>query len=522
MTFNQLQLRLLGLLFLLFTSAVFSYRYFVELPKLEESITKLSERERDTLTFSISNILDSLYRLNFDYAVWTSTYEFMRSKNQNYIDENIVNNTFVSLEIDGIFYIDEHLKPLLVQGFDHKKQIPLNFSFYDFEKNPNNINMLPDASTATEAPKKVGFIKTQYGTAMYSATQIRNSDMMGEHRGFLIMLRLLGPDFVDTLSKYTLTHISYSPIQRDADLPELKSWDEKATDLKVTPYSLISLGDSNDQTLSIIKMQHSTGALPSLVNQQSMVFIILMSLFIYLAHRLVVVFIIEPVSRLTTEIKSLDNFEKGERLNEHYIIRELAAVSKNVNQLLATLKQQNEVLLNQANTDQLTQVMNRRGLINELNVHKDLCTRKGIGFILVMVDVDHFKPYNDTVGHLAGDTALIEVAKTLNEQCKRSADICARYGGEEFTLLFSEMSEKDLNKKLNEIIYAMQILNLAHPCSPTAKHITVSMGAVIIRKSEINRFELSLNDVFKAADNGLYKAKGNGRNCFVIEPFISD
>ncbi|GLS90229.1 hypothetical protein GCM10007916_12960 [Psychromonas marina] len=519
-TFNQLQLRLLALLFLLFTSAVFGYRYFVELPKLEQSISKLSERERDTLTFSIASVLDTLSRINFDYAVWTSSYDFIRLQDDDYIEENLVSNTFVSLEIDGIFYLDEHLKPVLVKGFHHIKQTDLNFLFYDFDKYPNNINMLPSATTETGAPKKVGFINTLYGPAMYSATQIRNSDMMGENRGFLIMIRLLAPAFVDALSKFTLAKVDYLPVPTGEVLSQLKSWEEKVTGAKVTPYCDILLPDSNNVPVSALRMTHSTGTIPPLVNEQSIIFIVLMSLFIYLVHRLVLICIIEPVTRLAADIKQRDNIEKYDPIDEHYTVKELALVSKNVNQLMATVKQQNDILAHQVNTDQLTQIMNRRGLINVLETYKALCIREKIGFVLVMADIDHFKQFNDTAGHLEGDVALIEVANTLNEQCKRSGDVCARYGGEEFTLLFREMSEDDLNTKLSAILQAMKDLNLAHPSSPTAKHITISMGAVIIRATDISGFDLSIDDVLRHADKSLYEAKDAGRGCFIIDNLV--
>jgi len=96
LTFNQLQLRVLGLLLLLFTSGLVSYRYFIELPKLERSISLLAERELDILTFSIENMMKVVSRSNYDYSIWTSTYEAIINKNQKYIDENLVDNTFIS------------------------------------------------------------------------------------------------------------------------------------------------------------------------------------------------------------------------------------------------------------------------------------------------------------------------------------------------------------------------------------------------------------------------------------------
>ncbi|WP_039988445.1 CHASE4 domain-containing protein [Paraglaciecola arctica] len=86
LTFNQLQFRIFVLLFILFISVLIGYRYFIELPKLERGISLIAERELETLTFSIQNILNTVSRTTSDYAVWTSTYNFMLDKNQDYID----------------------------------------------------------------------------------------------------------------------------------------------------------------------------------------------------------------------------------------------------------------------------------------------------------------------------------------------------------------------------------------------------------------------------------------------------
>jgi len=522
LTFNQLQLRLFAILFLLFTSAVFGYRYFIELPKLEQTIAKLSERELETLTFSILNMKEVLARTNYDYAVWTSTYEFMRNQSEEYIDENFVDNTFISLELDGIFYLDEHLKPLYVKGLHHKTLVELPFSFYDFIKYPNNLSMLPIAITEMGAPKKSGFINTQHGPALYSVTQIRDSDLRGEARGFLIMVQLLEAPFVVDLSKYTLTTIAFQSLKK-ANSEALKhNWDDKIKINKVKPYTDVVIRDNSGSPVLLLKVNHSNGKLPRLIDEQSIVFIILISIFIYVAYLLVSNFIIVPVRKLAVDIKHRDSLERYAPLDEIYSVQELALVSKNVNQLMSTVQQQNDILARQVNTDSLTQIMNRRGLISAMEDYKDLCIRKKIGFITVMADIDYFKRYNDSAGHLEGDIALSEVANVLNEQCKRKGDICARYGGEEFTLLFSEMDEKSLNEKLNKIMKALQSLALAHPSSPISEYVTISMGAVIVTANDVVDFTLSLNEVFRAADRGLYQAKSAGRNRFVISHFSTE
>lgn len=516
-TFNQLQLGLLTVLFFLFTSTVFSYRYFIELPKLEDSISQLSERELDTLSFSVSSKLDILSRVNFDYAVWTSSYEFIRNPTGDYIEENAVDNTFISMELDGIFYLDETLKTVYVKGFHHTELTNIDFSFYDFISNPHNLGMLPAPTHKNGAPQKVGFINTIHGPAMFSTTQIRDSEMNGEHRGFLIMVHLLGNEFIADLSKYTLTNIEYTSIPAEPELSRLRHWDDKAIEIDIQPYNDILLTNSAGMPVTVLRMQHSIGEIPSLINDKSLLFTIIISFLFYVVYLTLSLTIIDPVKKLATDIKDRDNLQKYDPLDELYMVVELATVSENVNQLMLTVQQQNDILSKQANTDQLTKILNRRGLIKEMEVHQELCIRKSIGFIVVMADIDNFKAYNDSVGHLEGDTALYEVAQLLNEHCQRSGDVCARYGGEEFTLLFSDMSEQHLNQKLQSILKGMKALGLPHPCSVTADYITISMGAVIIKATDVNNFELPLSDIFREADRALYEAKHQGRNRFVIK-----
>ena len=242
LTFNQLQLRVLFLLFILFTSALIGYRYFIELPKLERSISLLAERELDILTFSIENMLNAASRTNYDYAVWTSTYDFMLNENQDYLDENLVDNTFKSLEIDGIYFINEKLEFIYGKGLHHLTGNTLDFSFYDFDKYPANLSMLPIPTIDKKAPTKSGFFMTKNGPAIYSVNQVRTSNVDGENRGFFISIRLIENNFTENLSKYTLTKVSFVPIQSDK-LAKRETWSKKASVLGVKPFTKVLISE---------------------------------------------------------------------------------------------------------------------------------------------------------------------------------------------------------------------------------------------------------------------------------------
>jgi len=519
LTFNQLQLRVLVLLFFLFTSALVSYKYFIELPKLERSISLLAERELDTLTFSIKNLLKDVSRISSDYAAWTATYEFIHDHNQNYIDENLVDHTFKIIEVDGMFFINENLELVFGKGLHYKTGKPLDFSFYDFKKIPRNLSMLPATISDKGSVKSVGFLNTQNGPAIYNVNQIRKSDLTGEYRGFLITIKLIEESFIDSLSEHTLTKVSLNPIDQNEPVKALSSWNEKLIITTVKPFTKVLIADMNNQPVVILKMEHSVGSMPDLFNQKGFIFSILLSILFYLIYQLISLTIIIPVKKLAHDIKIMDQNKACTQLNEDYTVKELITVSKNVNHLLLTVQKQNELLAKKVSIDQLTQVMNRHGLQTELDKYKYECIRLNIGFVLVMCDIDYFKNYNDSLGHMKGDDTLFLVAQMLNRLCKRSADVCARFGGEEFILLFSEMTIEDLHKKMQGMINAMETLNIPHPKSTTASHVTISLGAAIVQPSDVCDFSLPIEAIIKSADSALYQAKANGRNQFVINYF---
>ncbi|MEH6443586.1 MAG: diguanylate cyclase [Oceanospirillaceae bacterium] len=521
LTFKQLQLRILALLLLLFLGGLMGYRYFIELPKLERSTLLLAERELDTLTFSIKNILKSVSKTNNDYAIWTSTHDFMLDQNQTYIDEVLADSVFNNLEIDGAFYINEKLMLIAGKGFNYKTGEALSFSFYDFKKFPQNLTILPTPTNDFSSPHTIGFLSTHYGPAIYSVNQIRKSDTGGEHRGFLVLIKLIENNFIKNLSRYTLTNISFNPITQDSNLNNLSLWHAKPTITAVKPFTEIMIEDMNNSPVAILRIEHSVGEIPNLINKQSLVFITSICFLFYLIYRFISISIIVPLKKLAGDIKLMNREEKYSQLDENYTLEELAIVSKNMNELMLTVQEQNQLLAKQVSIDQLTQVMNRYGLKAALNKYEDQCIRLNVGFTVVMCDIDHFKSYNDYFGHIKGDETLFEVAQSLKLHCKRLTDVCARVGGEEFILLFSNMSDTDLLIKMQDIISSMKDLNIPHPKSPTATYVTVSFGATIVQPSDAVNFSLPINKITESADKALYQAKMGGRNRFVINHFSS-
>lgn len=172
------------------------------------------------------------------------------------------------------------------------------------------------------------------------------------------------------------------------------------------------------------------------------------------------------------------------------------------------LKRQSDLLRTLAFLDPLTGLANRRRFEDSLRAEWRRCRRNGSMLALLMIDVDHFKAYNDRYGHQLGDACLQLVGRTLQHRFKRSHDLIARYGGEEFVCLMPECDLDGACSKAEELRQAIAALEIEHGASPTSSFVTISVGVHAMVPDSDSTFE-PLVDI---ADRQLYTAKRNGRN----------
>ncbi len=172
------------------------------------------------------------------------------------------------------------------------------------------------------------------------------------------------------------------------------------------------------------------------------------------------------------------------------------------------LKDANSKLEALSITDGLTNLANRRRFDEKLAEEIHRHARKETTLSLILLDIDHFKAFNDHYGHVAGDECLRQVAKVIGESAARAADVAARYGGEEFACILPETSIDSALVVANHIRRGLQALALKHEASETAEHVTVSMGVVSMRCNQTD----APVDIVHLADELLYRAKSNGRD----------
>lgn len=195
-------------------------------------------------------------------------------------------------------------------------------------------------------------------------------------------------------------------------------------------------------------------------------------------------------------------------LNSVFLLSGIGAFTHERSKRIQYLKQFKErELIYETITDPLTSVKNRRYLDTYLpkTIHEAVQNKNDLSVLLI--DIDYFKKYNDTYGHIMGDEVLRQVSASLKNHFETLDGDVFRYGGEEFLIV---LENTGLEKALNlaqSLVQKIEALRIEHNSSDVSEHVTISVGVTVLQKDETEMTEL-----IKTADEMLYKAKEEGRN----------
>lgn len=195
-----------------------------------------------------------------------------------------------------------------------------------------------------------------------------------------------------------------------------------------------------------------------------------------------------------------------QRSEEDILVQALNRMVKQLQEQKQQIDRSNRELETLAHTDGLTGIFNRRHFDQMLEYNFNIAVRNQIPLAVLIVDIDHFKKYNDHFGHQGGDTCLVTVAQTLLRCAQRKNDIVARYGGEEFGIISLGSDPQQTQSLATSLCEAVAALQLEHPLSGHRK-VTVSVGGCSLVPGSAQA-----SDVLKMADQALYQAKEQGRN----------
>ncbi len=186
----------------------------------------------------------------------------------------------------------------------------------------------------------------------------------------------------------------------------------------------------------------------------------------------------------------------------------LLAMSR-IAEMRRELKLANEKLHDLAHHDHLTGITNRLGFVERFDMEWQRAKREKKPLSIIMLDIDHFKQFNDHYGHGAGDDCLAKVAGAMEKKIQPLGNCLARYGGEEFVVTLADTEVEEAVKVSEELLDVVRSLNIKHEYSSAANVVTISVG--IATQNQDEAFD-NAQTLLKAADDKLYQAKELGRN----------
>lgn len=193
------------------------------------------------------------------------------------------------------------------------------------------------------------------------------------------------------------------------------------------------------------------------------------------------------------------------------VLRHRVRLLIEVSKMQKRLQIVNKKLSDLAHMDSLTSLANRRRFDEFLTYEWKRSIREHTPLSLILCDIDHFKAYNDTYGHLGGDCCLQKVAQILLQNVRRSTDLAARYGGEEFAIVLPNTDTKGALHIAQNIHNQINELSIPHSGMREGNHVTLSQGIACHYPSK----DSSIEGLIREADQALYMAKAEGRNTYI-------
>ena len=241
------------------------------------------------------------------------------------------------------------------------------------------------------------------------------------------------------------------------------------------------------------------------------VFIGLVLIVLLFAIGLFQLFLFKPMNMMLNEIRNITDGDIFHNLNIKGL-SEITILSEEFNKMSKKIRAREEELTQLSVIDDLTKISNRRKFGEVLKHEYITACRTQKPLSVLMIDIDYFKLFNDTYGHLAGDDCIKKVATALQNSIYRPDDLVARYGGEEFVIILPDTPEKGEQVVAQKIMSEISRLNIPHSSSMINENITVSIGGYTLTPTIHHAPEF----IVAEADKLLYQAKEAGRNQFKL------
>lgn len=520
-TFSSLSRRFLlalaGVLCLALLTLLLVSRYQF-MPVLLEDENRYAISELDRVERALGAELKHMERLIEDWALWDDTYQFIQGERPQYVASNLYDSTLGTLELSLMVFLSAEGRLHWIAGFDgegaftscsgatEESQAPCDWASDFVRLLQDRIDDGLEEATHSQllAAPELGLVGL---SPIYTTREVRPS------AGWLAIVRPLSPPLMEQLRETTGTDLKLSSTRHDGASPAMNLERTSPTRMMASRH-ISAIPDTHvvkiDADLPRQRYQSSLETFRFALYWTGGVLVITVIVVLLLLEHMVLR-PLRKLSRFTQRLHQGDSLGKTQAGTPMALLRrndEIGTLAREFQHLLDYQRQQADDLLNLSQHDPLTGLANRR-LFDE-RLREALADGPTLlqDVSVLMVDIDHFKLYNDHYGHPAGDTCLVALADRMDRYLGSLGFLVARTGGEEFSVVMPGTPIEAAISHAEALIGAITDLALPHAASPIDSIVTVSIG-IAARATPTPNDPAAL---MQAADQALYQAKALGRN----------
>lgn len=509
---DSLRLRFLlalgGVLALALLALVLIARYQIE-PILLEDERDVAETELVRVERALDNELTHMERLVEDWAWWEDSYQFVRGERPEYVDSNLYEGTLATLDLRQMAFFSEDESPYWTLGYDDGNHFATCSGTQACPWAERTVRILQERIANGLDEDTHTWLMGAPHLALIAVSPIyKGNDEAVPPSGWLAMVRPLSEAWIQQLRESTDIDLTLSSVIASESPPQRTLERLSPTTMRIQR-DIQAIPESHrvrlEAKLPRQRYQASLETFRFALYWTSGVLFAAMVVSLLLLESIV----LRPLrqfARFAQRLKENDDLDTPTILLDRH--DEIGQLAREFRQLHEHQHAQKTLLLNLSQHDPLTGLANRRLFDEKLNAAIAQVPEECESVATLMLDVDHFKPYNDHYGHPRGDECLIALAECMSRQFSAPGQLVARTGGEEFSVLLPNASLTEAMDQARSLGAAIQQLAIAHVTSPVAAVVTVSIGVA----ASTTRHPLSATQLMSHADLALYRAKDNGRN----------
>ena len=505
---------------IIFTLTITAFVYYYVYPTSTVLEKTLADTSMKQILHTLENETEQFQQFTTGWSMWDDLVYYVQTNDQQFILENFSHDQLKNnhLNIAAIFTPNGRLIT--------KNDDSLNNSDLLLSKILKNDNSLPQTlmqinqQTTREEQGRSGFYLLGNNVILVTINPIYHTTPSGDPQGYLLFARTITTDALlklrrTTGSDFTLTSLSAVVPDIQYQLENNKnSFISHSTTTDIYTYALIS--DLNAESNIVISIKTERKLFKKAQeNIQRFVFIgiVVGIVFIFAALLFMQFIILKPIHTLRKQMAWIiesKTFEPIQQTSQTH--DEFTDLTHHFNSLIEHVIEQNKALEDLSLCDPLTSLQNRRSLDQFITTQGGFLNRERRSLSVLMIDIDHFKLYNDTYGHVQGDQVIIKVAQAITHSTNRSSDFIARYGGEEFIIILPDTPIEGAEIIAGNIRNKVIDMLIPHKESTTAEFVTVSIGVSSTHLKDKNQ----IYQLIEKADSALYDAKAQGRNSVVV------